>query len=182
MSCYDKKIRMEVSVPYPLYQSKKGEYFIGQTPILIGQDQHALAALVNPITSNVNIYINAITVTNISELNLSSEFYLKSTLKGGKIGNSVSCTNLAIIPEPIPEGKIKYLSTTTKPPNGGVAIFSRIVSPYSTLVIDGGQIIIPPGQSLTVYLGGFLPVVFNSAIIAFGWGEEAICEYSDKDE
>ncbi|SFD36631.1 DUF6143 family protein [Clostridium uliginosum] len=179
MYYHDKKIRKEVSVPYALYQSEKGEYFIGQTPILIGQDQHALAELVNPITSNVNIYVNAIAVTNISELNLSSEFYLKSTLNGGIISNSVSCTNLAIIPESIPEGKIKYLTTTTEPPKDGVAIFSRIVSPYSTLVIDGGQIIIPPGQSLLVYLGGFLPVVLDSAIIAFGWWEEIICEHFD---
>lgn len=176
MSYSDNKIRKEVSIPYPLYQSEKGEYFIGQTPILIGEDQHALAALVNPITSNVNIYANAITVTNISDLNLSSEIYLKSTFNGGIISNSVSCTNLSIIPEPIPEGEIKYLATATKPPNDGVAIFSRIVSPYSTLVIDGGQIIIPPGQSLIVYLGGFLPVAFDSAIVAFGWGEEPICE------
>lgn len=176
MSCSDNKIRKEISIPYPLYQSEKGEYFIGQTPILIGQDQHALAALVNPVTSNVNIYVNAITVTNISELNLSAEFYLKSTFNDGIISNLVSCTNLAIIPEPTPEGEIKYLATATEPPTGGVAIFSRIVSPYSTLVIDGGQIIIPPGESLIVYLGGFLPVTFDSAIVAFGWWEEIICE------
>ncbi|NFS66528.1 hypothetical protein FDF03_19100, partial [Clostridium botulinum] len=42
-----------------------------------GEDQHALAALVNPIDSKVNIYVNAITVTNISTLNLSAEFYLR---------------------------------------------------------------------------------------------------------
>ncbi|GAA0076087.1 hypothetical protein UT300005_04650 [Clostridium sp. CTA-5] len=42
------------------------------------------------------------------------------------------------------------MTTITKPPN------------------DGGQIIISPGQSLIVYLGGFLPVAFDSAIIALG--------------
>ncbi|WP_252249398.1 DUF6143 family protein [Clostridium sp. VAP23] len=176
MYYFDKKIRKEVSVPYPLYQSEKGEYFIGQTPKLIGEDQHALAALVNPIGSKVNIYVNAITVTNISTLNLSAEFYLRATLKKGMVSDSVSCTNLGIIPKPIPEGKIKYLTTVTKPPQDGVNIFSRIVSSYSTLVIDGGQIIISPGQSLIVYLGGFLPLEFDSAIVAFGWWEETIYE------
>ncbi|WP_353735855.1 DUF6143 family protein [Clostridium sp. ZBS2] len=72
---------------------------------------------------------------------------------------------------------MKYLPTTTKPPKNGVDIFSRIVSPYSTLVIDGGQIIISPGQSLIVYLGGFLPIQFDSTIVAFGWWEEKIYEY-----
>lgn len=164
----------EISIPYPLYQSTKGNYFIGQTPILTGQNQHALAALVNPSSSNVTIYMNAITVTNISDLNVSAEVYLKSTLTGGTTSNSISCANLSIIPEPIPRGQIQYLPTTSTPPSTGVSIFSRIVSPYTTLVIDGGQIIIPPGQSLLVYLGGYLPVVFDSAIVAFGWWEEKI--------
>ncbi|MFZ2539583.1 MAG: DUF6143 family protein [Oscillospiraceae bacterium] len=175
----DKIIKKEVSVPYPLYQSEKGEYFIGQTPTLEGENQHALAALKNPSNSHINIYVNAITVTNISQLNLSSEFYLRSTLNDGITSNSVSCVNLAIIPAPIPKAKIKYLPTTTEPPKDGVAIFSRIISPYSTLVIDGGQIIISPGQSLVVYLGGFLPIAFNSTIVAFGWWEERVCEYYD---
>ncbi|GAB6169798.1 DUF6143 family protein [Clostridium carnis] len=177
MSYTNKKIMKEVSIPYPLYQSEKGRYFIGQTPILTGKDQHALAALVNPINSNVNIYVNAITVTNISEINLSAEFYLKSTLNRALNSNSVSCTNLSITPEPTPRGKIKYLPTTTTPPRNGVSIFSRIISPYSTLVIDGGQIIIPPGESLIVYLGGLLPIAFDSTIVAFGWWERNLTCY-----
>ncbi|MEG2290196.1 MAG: DUF6143 family protein [Clostridium sp.] len=52
MSCYDKKNPLEVSIEYPLYQSEKGKYFIGQTPILTGENEHALAALINPINSN----------------------------------------------------------------------------------------------------------------------------------
>lgn len=175
----DKAIRKEISVPYPLYQSEKGNYFIGQTPTLTGENQHATVALRNPSNSHVNIYVNAITVTNISELNISSEFYLGSTFNDGVTSNSVSCTNLAIIPAPIPKGKIKYLTSTTEPPKDGVDIFSRIVSPYSTQVIDGGQIIIPRGQSLIVYLGGLLPVALDSTIVAFGWWEKKVCEYYD---
>ena len=33
-----------------------------------------------------------------------------------------------------------------------------MVSPSSTLVIDGSQIIIGPGQSILLYLGGYLPI------------------------
>lgn len=175
----NKIIRKEVSVPYPLYQSEQGDYFIGQTPILTEEDQHALVALKNPSNSHVNIYVNAITVTNISDLNLSSEFYLGSTINDGITSNSVSCANLAIIPKPTPKGKIKYQSTATQPPQDGVNIFSRIVSPNSTQVIDGGQMIISPGKSLVVYLGGFLPATIDSAIVAFGWWEERVYEYCD---
>jgi hypothetical protein len=177
MPCYNKKISMEVSIDYPLYQSEKGRYFIGQTPLLTGETEHALAALLNPIKSNRNIYVNAITITNISALNISAEFYLKSSFNNGAISDLVSCTNTTIYPEPIPRGQIKYLTTTTEPPSDGVSIFSRIVSPYSTLVVDGGQIILAPGQSLSVYLGGFLPIALDSTKVAFGWWEEGNYNY-----
>lgn len=159
---------------YPLYQSKKGKYFIGQTPVLTGQDKYALATLVNPINSNANIYLNAMTITNISAINFSADFYLRSTFDNGVISDLFSCTNTTILPEPIPNGKIKYLTTTTQPPSDGISIFSRIVSPYSTLVVDGGQIILAPGESIIIYLGGFLPLSLNSAKVALGWWEEEI--------
>lgn len=120
------------------------------------------------------------TITNISDLNLSAEFYLKSSFDNGVISDLFSCTNTTIFPEPIPNGQIKYLLTTIQPPSDGVSIFSRIVSPYSTLVVDGGQIILAPGQSIIIYLGEFLPVPFDSVKIAFGWWEQRIhncCNY-----
>lgn len=179
MLCYNKKLPIDVSIDYPLYQSEKGKYFIGQTPILTGENEHALALLFNPINSNINIYLNSMTITNISDLNLSAEFYLKSCFNKGSISDLVSCTNTTIIPEPTPRGQIKYLTTTNQPPSDGISIFSRIVSPYSTLVVDGGQIILAPGQSIIIYLGGFLPVVLDSAKVAFGWWEERICNNSN---
>lgn len=172
MSDYFKNLKENICIEYPLAQSQEGRYFIGQTPILIGKDQHALAALSNPFNSNVNIYVNAITITNTSNLNLSAEFYLKASFNQSQTSNLVSCTNLSIVPEPNPSGKIKYLSTTNQPPIGGVPIFTRIISPYSTSVVDGGQIIISPGESLVVYLGGILPIGIDSTIVAFGWWEE----------
>lgn len=179
MYCPDKTIKKEVSIPYPLYQSEQGNYFIGQTPKLTGQNQQAHVALKNPSNSHVNVFVNAITVTNISALNISAEIYLRSTFDHAMTSNLVSCANLAIIPLPIPSARIKYLNTVTEPPKGGVAIFSRIVSPYSTLVIDGGQMIISPGQSLVIYLGGLLPIDFDSTIVALGWWEENVYGYYD---
>ena len=174
MSNCNKTIPTEVSMDFPLYQSKKGRYFIGQTPTLTGQTEHALAALTNPIKSNRNIYVNAMTITNISALNLSAEFYLRASLPNGVLSDLVSCTNTSIFPEPVHKGQIKYLTAPTNPPKDGVSIFSRIVSPYSTLVVDGGQIILGPGQSIIIYLGGFIPVVFDSAKLAFGWWEKEL--------
>ncbi|MDF2614215.1 MAG: hypothetical protein K0S71_2001 [Clostridia bacterium] len=175
MSYCNENISIEASVEYPLYESKKGRYFIGQTPFLAAQTEHTLAALVNPKKSNKNIYVNAMTITNVSSASISAEFYLGSTFHNGTISNLVSCTNTAICPEPIPIGQIKYLPTSTEPPTYGVPIFSRIVPPYSTLVVDGGQIILGPRESILIYLGGFLPAASNSTKLAFGWWEEKFC-------
>ncbi|MGL4772607.1 MAG: DUF6143 family protein [Clostridium sp.] len=180
MSKNDYLANKEISISYPLYQSQNGKYFIGETPILSGQDSHALAALVNPSDSNVNIYVNAITVTNISPKNISAEIYLNAIFTGGLTSTSVACVNTSFNPPPKPYGQIKFLPTTATPPIGGTSIFSRIVSPNSTNIIDGSQIIIGPGKSLIVYLGGYLPISPNSTIVALGWWEETTNNYCNK--
>lgn len=174
MTCYNNQNAKEISIDYPLYQSQKGNYFIGQTPTLSGETKHALTELKNPHKSNRLIYLNAITLTNISFLDLSAEFYLRSHINNAIPSDLVSCVNTAIHPEPIPEGKIKYVDKPTYPPTHGVPIFSRIVSPNSTLVVDGGQIILGPGESIAVYIGEFSPVSFSGIKFAFGWWEEKI--------
>lgn len=171
----NKNSRNEISIDYPLYQSEKGRYFIGQTPKLSSQNQQALVALYNPTCSNSNIYLNAITVTNVSDLNISAEIYLKSNFLGGSVSNLVSAANTSIYPAQAPFGEIQYLNSSAQTPISGIPIFGRIVSPYSTLVMDGSQIIIGPGQSIVVYLGGYLPISTDSTIVAFGWWEERTC-------
>ena len=179
MSYCNKKTSFDVSIDYQLYQSGKGKYFIGQTPVLTGENEHAIAMLYNPSNSNRNIYVNAITITNISDNNLSAEFYLRSLSNKGKISNLVSCANTSIYLEPNPKGQIKYLNPASKPPCDGVSIFSRIVSPNSTLVVDGGQIILGQDQSLSVYIGGFLPIIIDNIRFAFGWWEERVSNNND---
>lgn len=174
MSCNSNLSKKEVSIPYELYQSKEGRYFIGQTPLLNGSNKFTFASLINPSISNVNIYLNAMTITNTSGVSLSAEFYLKSSFINGLISNKVSATNLSIYPTPTPNGQIQYIGPNSQITTAGTSIFSRIVSPFSTEVVDGGQIILPPGKSIMVYIGGFLPVTFDNTIIAFGWWEEKI--------
>ena len=164
-----------VSVPYPLYQSEKGRYFIGQTEMIPENTSKVLAAHTNPYDSKVNLYVNVITITNTSESDVSTEFYVRTILTQGNPSENVSATNVSIVPAPKPAGKIIYQCNTNKPIEKGIGIFSRIISGRSTQVVDGGQIILPPGQSLLTLTGGYLPVtVKNSIIVAFGWWEEPI--------
>ena len=169
---YMSKLPFEVLIDYPLYKSTKGLYFIGETPIISGQSKHALAVLNNPFDSERILYVNAITITNISDKSLSAEFYLRSNLRQGIKSKQFTCVNTAISPIPMPAGSIEYFTPIVPLPSNGIAIFSRIVPPKSTLVVDGGQIILGQKQSLAVYIGGFLPVAFEGIRFAFGWSEK----------
>lgn len=167
------KLPTEVAIDFPLYQSLKGLYFIGQTPILSGQSGKSLASLHNPAYSEQLIFVNAITITNISDKSLFAEFYLRSKCHGTQ-SNEIACTNTSICPAPTAQGSIEYIEAPTHAPVKGTAIFSRIVSPQSTLVVDGGQIILGEKQSLCVYIGGFHSVSFSNIRFAFGWSEKPI--------
>lgn len=169
MSNFDKNHLVEVSMEYPLYESVLGRYFIGQTPFL-----GPSAALINPIKSHRYIFLNTMTITNISSLNLSADFYLIAKFNDGLTSDLVSCTNTAIVPKPHHKGQIKYLTANAAPPSDGVAIFSRIVSPYSTLVVDGDQIILTPRQSIIIYLESFLPYTPGTTKIALGWEKKSV--------
>lgn len=169
MSC--ERIYKTLPIPYALYESELGNYFIGQTPTLIGPTGQVIALLFNPSYSRVNIYLNAITITNLSNENLSGTIYLKSSANGQN-SPLVSCANVGINPQPIPKGEIQY-STNYTTPLDGIPIFNRIIPSLSTLVLDGSQIIISPGESVLVSLGELVTSNVN-AIVAFGWWEEKI--------
>lgn len=172
MTCSSSLLKKEVSITYALYQSELGRYFIGQTPPLnpIGANTNSIAALVNSAGSSRNIYVNVITILNPSDTAITADFYLRVPLPSGtSVSTLVSSTNLTINPYPVPYGQIHYLATATAAPDG-ISIFSRIVSPSSTEIVDGGQIILPPGQSLIVYLRGLTTT--SNIVVAFGWWEE----------
>lgn len=174
MTCGNNSFEREISIPYALYQSELGRYFIGQTPALSGTT--AIAALVNPAGSARNLFVNVITIKNPSGTAVDAAFYVNSTLPAIiNTSTQVNVTNLTINPQPVPYGQVQYIVNPPIPT--GVAIFSRVVAPVSTEIVDGGQIILPPGQSLVVYLTGL--TVDSGVVVAFGWWEEYpyTCKY-----
>lgn len=176
----DLNFSKDVSIEYPLYQSKKGLYFIGQTPTISSANSQSIAALVNPTNSSVSIYLNSLTVTNTSNLTLTATVFLRAIAPGSAASTFVSCTNVSICPSPQPCGQIQYSNTVTTAPAVGVPIFTRVIPGISTTVIDGGQIIIPPNSSILVYVNGLQSTSADNVIVAFGWWEEMInnCYYN----
>lgn len=103
MTCSSNLLKKEVSIPYALYQSQLGRYFIGQTPPLnpTGSNTNSIAALVNPAGSSRDIYVNVITILNPSDTAITADFYLRAALPSGtSVSTLVSSTNLTINPYP----------------------------------------------------------------------------------
>ncbi len=159
----------ETSIPYPLYKSMAGKYFIGQTEFLPINSNSLLVALVNPSHSNVNIFLNVATITSLKTIGL-VEFYLGSNLCQGICSNLVKCTNTNF--DNCPKGLIKYLEPAIIP-NNATSIFTRYITNPGTEIIDGGQIILAPGKSFYVYMSDSnYPLTNLSTRVAFGWWED----------
>lgn len=158
-----------------VYHSYLGKYFLGQTDMLtFGNSHNAWGALVNPADSNVNMFLNAYTVSNFSNEPLTAEGWLSSRLPGeAKISTSFSAGNQSISPLPIPKVEIQNASFVSKTPAGGTYTFVRRVEPNQTLTKHDfqGMYIIPPGSSFALF---FLSPGKNhvQTRVAFGWWEE----------
>ena len=163
-----------VSIPVSLFKSIQGKYFVGQTETLIvGKGLNAWAGLVNPSSSNVNLYTNVFTISNFSDDYLTAEIWLNTDCpEKWRVSHKVSPTNTAFNPLPDNNVDIKFVQSTTEVPQNGVNVYKRIVPPNTTLVAEeDGKFIEAPG-------GNYVLVIKSSnsqlskVIVAFGWWEK----------
>lgn len=158
-----------------VYHSYLGKYFLGQTDMItFGNSYNAWGALVNPVDSNVNMFLNAYTISNFSNEPLTAEGWLNSVLPGvAKISTSFITGNQSISPQPIPKVEIQNASFVLKTPKSGIYTFVRRVEPNQTLTKHDfqGMYIIPPGSCFALF---FLSPGKNhvQTRVAFGWWEE----------
>jgi hypothetical protein len=166
-----------IVLPDAVYHSYLGEYFLGQTDMItFGGGYNAWGALINPAGSNVNMFLNAYTISNFSNQPLTAEGWLSSVLPGkAKESTYYAAGNQSIIPPPMPKVKIQSANFVSKPPTGGTYTFVRRVEPNETLTKHDfqGMYIIPPGSSFTLF---FLSPGKEQVqtIVAFGWWEEKL--------
>lgn len=164
-----------IVLPNDVYHSYLGEYFLGQTDrITFGNSYNGWGALINPAGSNVNMFLNAYTISNFSNEPLTAEGWLSSELPGdAKVSSAFAAGNQSISPPPMPKVKIQNASFASKTPTGGTYTFVRRVEPNQTLTKHDfqGMYIIPPGSSFALF---FLSPGKNhvQARVAFGWWEE----------
>ncbi|WP_394237030.1 DUF6143 family protein [Niallia oryzisoli] len=163
-----------VNIPNPLYQSVQGRYFVGQTEhICFGKGKNGWGGLVNKYKSDVDLFVNAFTITNHSDQPFEAEIWFNPIPPGKPIiSRNVTPANTALSPLPKPKVKIAYSECVEGLPRKGVMAFRRIVPPQSTLTSDeDGKFIFPPGGSFIIYLLSPTNEIIQ-AEVAFGWFEK----------
>lgn len=166
-----------VSITDPVFQAMQGNYFLGQTRLLLfGDGMHAWGGLFNPPDSQVMLYVNTFNISNYSPYPFAAQTWFNSTVAGPyTISNKVTPANMAIQPLARPRVELQFAEGSPVHPSGGVNPFNRIIPPRSTEVeCKAGLFILPPGSSFLIYL---VPpgACLVRGRIAFGWWEVQKC-------
>jgi len=172
------KLQEVVSIPISLYKSMRGRYFVGQTETLwVGNGSNAWAGLVNPRNSDVNLYANVFTISNLSNDYLTAQIWLNTSFpEKACVSRKTSPTNTAL--KPIPKNKvdIRFIESTRIVPKDGVNVYERIVPPNTTLVgEEDGKFIEAPGGNYTLIIKSS-NLTIDKVVVAFGWWEKPICK------
>ena len=166
------------SMPYSLYLSLQGKYFLGSTGKLsFGNDNNAWAGLLNPIDSRVNLHLYFWEVSNIGPSPVRARIYFNSSPPGQRtIVNTVFQGNTTLCPPPKPRIKLYQASDVADEPKGGVKVFVRRALPEVTVGDEEvGKFIFPPGGSFVIFLSNpETPDEPASATVGFSWWEEEV--------
>lgn len=166
-----------IVLPDSVYHSYLGKYFFGQTDtITFGYGYNGWGGLINPSDSNVNMFLNAYTISNFSNESLTAEGWLSSVLPGkATVSPYFAAGNQTITPPPMPKIEIQNASSVSKKTIDGTYSFVRRVEPNQTLTKHDfqGMFIIPPGSSFALFFLSPGKEQVNTKI-AFGWWEEKV--------
>jgi len=166
-----------INITDAVYQSMKGNYFLGQTRLLLfGDGMNAWGALFNPPGSQVSLNINTFAVSSYTVHPFAAQIWFNTSIECQfAVSNKVTAANTMLQPVPRPKVKLQFAEAVPVHPAGGVNPFNRIIEPQATTVVNkGGEFIIPPGGSFLVFLVSPRECLVQ-ARIAFGWWESKIC-------
>jgi hypothetical protein len=171
-------VSQAVDMPYVLYLSLQGKYFVGfAADVQFSDGKYGWAGLVNPPHSCVNLHVYVWTVTNFGLYPLNAEIWFNTIIPEDAVASDfITPANTAICPLPRP--KVRILQANNVPGNAscGDRIFVRKVLSEVTIVgEEDGSFIFPPGGSFSVLLSS-ADALNKSGIanVAFGWYEEVI--------
>ncbi len=167
------------NIPIELYESIKGQYFLGYADNLtFGTNTGAWAMLYNPVRSGVKLYVNVWTITDVIGAPFTASFWFNSEPPGEPSLAASTPTNTSLFPAPVSKVQLQYASNVKGEPEDGIKAFIRRSVPGNTLVeSENGKLIFPPGGSFLVYLNApEAPGTKTSGRVALGWWEESVCD------
>lgn len=173
-------ITQVADMPYALYLSLQGKYFVGYADNMDFKNENiAWAGLVNPVNSRVNLHVYVWTVTNVGESPLVARVWFNAEPSGQPIKSEfVTPANTAIRPLPKPRVNLLQANNVIDEPYDGDNIFTiKVTSEVTVASEEVGKFIFPPGGSFIISLSNLKPSnQIGEGRVAFGWWEEKIQE------
>lgn len=169
-------IGRSVPIPYAMAMASECKYYLGQTEkITAGEGGHGFGALVNPLRSGVQLYVNDWFLTNFACQPVEARIWFgkTSSITGAKTSHRVSPGFAQLSPCPPAQGKILFSSEGTEEPRDGVFVSTRIVPPMTTISAEkSGHWILGPGMSLMFQVPG--TEENEPFLFAVGWWEQPV--------
>ncbi|MFI8685897.1 DUF6143 family protein [Rossellomorea sp. NPDC077527] len=164
------EIKPKVDIINPAYQSSKGRLFAGTSGELkTSASKNAWAQLVNPVHSNVNLYVSFFALTNFSTTLVTADLVVNADPPGTPtLSSDVSVLKLASHNKPV--GQILFNPNVSGSFSGGRIVGTRALSPQRTELgfrVDG-RLIIEPGTNAMFFLCSRAPATSQ---IEFEWFE-----------
>jgi hypothetical protein len=172
-------ITQAANIPYPLYLSLQGKYFVGYADNMeFGEENVAWAGLINPINSGVKLFVFVWTVSNTGKFPLKADIWFNTYPPGNPVKSElVTPANTAFRPLPKTGIKLLQANEVNGIPSGGAKAFTRKVDTEVTIASDeSGKFIFPPGGSFIIVLSAQTQNQNGAGRVAFGWSEEKINE------
>lgn len=177
-----------IIVPYELYQSFMGRYYIGHTPgLTMKNGSNCWGGIINPRDSDADVFIDSICISNTSCLTVCSRTWINHTPAGSIFASKfVMPANTATNPVRHPAGRLSYAQNIRATPTDGQSLSSLFTRPFGTQTLEyGGKIIIPPGGSCIVFCyahdlagvtGSGAGAFTQSCEISMQWWEQPLTE------
>ncbi|OBR95085.1 MULTISPECIES: DUF6143 family protein [Clostridium] len=171
-------ITQVASMPYALYLSLQGKYFVGATDELeFGNSKSAWAGLFNPNNSGVNLHVYFWQVSNTGQSPIRAQIWFNSQPSGNAIRvTTVIPGNTALCPPPKPKiGLFEAINVINEPLGGKKAFVRRALPDVTVGDEEVGKFIFPPGGSFLIFLSNpETPNQSAAATVGYAWWEEKI--------
>lgn len=174
-------ITQVASLPYALYLSLQGKYFLGSTDELeFGNGRSAWAGLLNPVNSDVNLHVYSWEVSNSGPSPIRAQIWFNSEPSGRPTRiTTITPGNTTLIHLPRPRVKLFQAVDVLTEPQEGVKAFVRRAQAGVTIGDEEvGKFIFPPGGSFLIFLSNpEAPDQPAKAAVSYTWWEEKLpCE------